>query len=207
MRLRQGSISPAAIGGLAPWSTTIRRSGVALREAVQRLEVSRQDQRVEDQAVAHHRACAQIDRGIGNPVVVGQVLEHRPQALELGLRRQRGDAPGRIHRLQVGPADHAPDERVPVGKREHPARVVLGRHGLHEHRAVDACALAQRLEVGRQEVAVDRVQLRGRPLPLPVGQAPEVLVGIDAGQRAHGRGGGAISRGRSSPRASRCCPW
>ncbi len=93
---------------------------------------------VERQVALQHRLeCRQQGR-LQNPVGVGDVLQHRPQRLELGLPGQCGDPGWRIGCQHVDPADHAQDVRRGLRLLQQESGLRFGRRRLHQYAAPDA---------------------------------------------------------------------
>jgi len=120
------------------------------------------------------------ERRVGDPGIVGHVLQHRPQALEPRMACEFVDLRDGVAGLDIHPADDAANKRMLVGQLQQEAGVGDAGQRLNQHRALDARALQLGQQIVRHEVAVNGGQRRRRPLPLTVSETPEVLVGIDA---------------------------
>ena len=108
------------------------------QEAQERFEVPRVHQRIEAQAQPQHRPHGFRMRRCGNPVVFGQVLQHRAHALELRMASPAFERRGGLRAAQVDPADHAADEVVARRQLEQELGLGLRVGGLHQHRLRDA---------------------------------------------------------------------
>jgi hypothetical protein len=149
-------------------------------ELAQVHEVLRLHERVEAQPPRREGAQRVGELALQHPFVVGDVLDHRPQADELRFARQRFDFRRDGARLEVHPADDAGDARVRARAFEQEVRFADGRRCLHDHGARDAGAREVRLEVTHREVAVQRRQRRGQPSVIAARELPDVVVRVDA---------------------------
>jgi hypothetical protein len=131
-----------------------------MRECQQMGQVRRLHECIKTQAELHECVYGRADRRSRNPGRIGQVLQHRANRLEGGVARQPLDRRNDIARTQIHPADHAANEVVFVGEREHVLGLGHGRRGLHEHGAADAAGLQQGPQIGGLEIAVDRAERR-----------------------------------------------
>ena len=121
---------------LGPMVDHDRQIRMAAGESKQRLQMTRQDECVEDQMAFAHRRDRGIQSGIVDPPVVGNILQHRAETLELRVLSQIGDIGRGVRRLHVSPADHPEDERRLIRKAKHEGGVCLVFHRLHQHGAV-----------------------------------------------------------------------
>ncbi len=118
--------------------------------------------------MALHRGDRRRQQRIVNPVV-GKILQHRPQAAHFRMAGQQRYLLFSIERLQIDPANHRPDKRMPLRKAKQKQGIAHGWQGLHQHAAADAMLPQQRLQLIRQKIAMNFRQLRRRPLSGPVG--------------------------------------
>ena len=173
-----------AMSGLAPWSMTMRqvRGGRCGHALDARADAAASPERRTSAPHCAHRAPAPgCSARLQDPVRVGDVLQHRPQALQLGLARQRLDAlRARPSASRSDPADHAQHVvGIAWTKSSKKPGLGLGRRRLHH----DATAMtAQGRLTARQsssvDVAVDRLHQRRRePAVVAARQLPQVESG------------------------------
>ena len=108
MDLRQASetrdaVSPALPAALA---VTNRRLGAVIDHDAQRgktrsegfecVHMARKNQRIECEVVRNQRFSGGCKFGVGDPVVVGDILQHRPDALEFRIACEFGNQGGRV---------------------------------------------------------------------------------------------------------------
>ena len=160
-------------------------------------QMPRQHQRIEDQAMRDHCVERRANRRTDQPVVVGFVLHHRPQADEGPIDGKRADPVRCVGRVERRPADDACDERRRRGKLEQPPRFGNGRRSLHENRGVDGVACENGRKIGGPEIAVDRAELGREPSVVAASDPPEVLVRVDRPRAAR-----TACRMHSAPRCS-----
>jgi hypothetical protein len=77
------------------------------RESREGREVRRHDERVEPQLMDDHRRYGRVKDQIVNPSHVRDVLEHRPESLELRMRCKPGDMGWCVESLEVDPSHDA----------------------------------------------------------------------------------------------------
>ena len=152
---------------------------VARGQCQQARQVKGFDQRVQHQAqIAHGLQCGRQCR-LQNPVGVGDVLQHRPQALEFGAGGQRADAGRRVGRQQIDPAHHAEYRRLLLRLRQQPLGFSFCGRRLHQHAGLDAMRRGLGLPVGDRHVPVNLRQGRREPAVVATGQQPAVKVCVD----------------------------
>ena len=130
---------------------------MALDDAREPRQVARQHERVEHEVVRDHRVERRRVRRAREPLVVADVLHHRPQRRRAcGSRASAAICSGASLASKSTQPTTPRDERRAVREVEQPARLGERRRGLDEDRALDAVAREDRREVGGAEVAVDR---------------------------------------------------
>jgi len=92
-------------------------------------------------------------RRLFDPVGPGQVLQHRPHALECGVSRPLLQRRHRVGAAHIDPAHHAGDEVVGGRQFEHELGLGRGVRRLHQHRVCDARGSECRLQLNGHEVA------------------------------------------------------
>ena len=120
------------------------------------------------------------ERRAHEKAVVGLGLRDMTDANELRMPRHGLEIRTHADRLQIDPADDARDERMRVGEREQPARLLGGLPRLHGDARREAGALNRGREILGQKIAA---QCRHRvidPSVLRGVVAPEVLVRVDS---------------------------
>ncbi len=174
-----------------------------VRMAIQHRQQCRQlrgpHERVEAQPQPGQGRQRAADLGAQDPRRVGQVLQHRPHALQQRVARQSRQRGNGLGGAQVGPAHDTFDDAAAVPRDiEQIPRLGDGGGRLHEHRRRDVRLLAQRLHVGQRKVAVDRRQRRREPAVVAARERPHVVMGVDeSGHRDAGNGASAAMRPRS----------
>ncbi|MNN60351.1 hypothetical protein D3C81_1755250 [compost metagenome] len=103
----EAGIGDRRLGRMVDHDGQLRISAGAMQ---QRGQVAWQHQRVQPQAVFHHGVQGWRQRGIRNPLIVVDILQHGPQAFELAVRCQASNLRRCIRRQQIGPAHDGANE-------------------------------------------------------------------------------------------------
>ena len=122
--------------------------------------MARQHQRVEYQTVSDHRRQQGCQCRTKQPIIIVDVLHHRPQPHQKFSRCQRIDARGAVRCVEIRPADHAAHQLSGLCDIQQIQRLRLGRRGLHQDRSLDPGCGKMRRQVRQPEIAIDRCQLR-----------------------------------------------
>jgi hypothetical protein len=173
--------------------------GIERQEAPQRLQMPGLHQCIEGQAQMLHMRHRRSDGGAQHPFGIGDVLDHRPEALELRMLGQPVDLRGAGGRFEIDPADDPFDEIRRRRDGQHAFRLGHRRRRLHQHRAADAVALQERRQLRGSEIPVEQGHVQGQPVIIAAIQAPEMLVRVDVLLGVGHRRGPVIGEGLSSP--------
>ena len=179
MSARHASISPSRMRGLAPWSTTTAQFRMPLQHAREPRQVPRQHQRIEDEAMRDHRVERRAKRGTQQPIVVGFVLHHRPQADE-----RRSTASAAIRSAASGasngaqPTTPATNGVAAASSSSHRVSATVGAACTRIVASMRAAREDGR-EIGGPEIAVDRAERGREPTVVAAIDPPEVLVRVD----------------------------
>ena len=106
-----------------------------------------------------------------------------PDAHQLAMRRHAANLRLDVGCPQIDPTHHAGDERVLVGERQQPPRLLQRLPHLHRDTGVDADRIHLDAQIGRKEIPAERRHARVDPPVLRGVVAPEMLVRIDAPSR------------------------
>lgn len=156
-----------------------RPAGPPIGQHKQPREMARPHEGIENEPFRLHRAERMPNPGREHPIRIGDVVDHRAQAHEKRVAGKGGDARRRLIRIAIDPAHHPRDMRGLARDLQHETRLGLGRRGLHEDGAVDACPFQQGRKIIGPEIAVDRRQSRGQPAIIAAREAPVMLVAVD----------------------------
>ena len=163
-------------------------------------QMARQHQRIEYQASSSHRRQQGRQCRTKQPIVVGDVLNHRPQSHQKVPRRQRIDARDAVGCIEIRPADHAAHQFCVISDIEQKHRLGLGRRGLHQDSSLDNSGGEMRRQIREPKVTIDRRQLGRQPAIVATGESPQMMMRIDPHQRITDDGTGASV-------SSRCCAF
>lgn len=168
--------------------------------------MTRLDERVETEVMREHRFDRRLEHRTGDPVVVGKVLQHGPNASKLRMPGERGQPWRRVRRLQIHPPHDCADEVILRRKIEQILDVFMRGQGLDEHGSLHVELREQRSKVLGSEILVDGVERWRRPGASALRDLPEVLVRIDPERHAQTSGTGADSASKPS-RCNACQSW
>src|SRR6202023_1232245 len=132
-----------------------REVRVALHKADRVDYVPRLDQGVETQAEPAQPSNDRIEFGTQDPIILGEVLQVRPNTLQHGRTSPLLEVSDRVRSQHIHPPDDAADEVVSVGKTQEVAHLLDGGRGRDQYATFDAVRLHHRSGITGTVVSVN----------------------------------------------------